>query len=190
MINGLIDGALARRKVILAVTLVLTVFGFYSYLTVPREAQPDITIPFIVIQVPFPGVSPEDSERLLVRPMERELQSLEGVKEMNGRAYEGAAVVTLEFDPSFDKDKALEDVRAKVDLARARFPPDALPPVIEEENISSDPVIGVVLSARRRNAPCSPPLARFRTAWKPFPTSSPSTWPAPARRCSKSPSIR
>ena len=146
MIDGLIDGALKRRKVILAVTLVLTVFGFFSYLTVPREAQPDITIPFIVIQVPFPGVSPEDSERLLVRPMERELQSLEGVKEMNGRAYEGAAVVTLEFDPSFDKDKALEDVRSKVDLARARFPPDALPPEIDEENISSDPVIGVVLS--------------------------------------------
>ncbi len=148
MINGLIDGALKRRKVILAITLVLTVFGFFSYLTIPREAQPDITIPFIVIQVPFPGVSPEDSERLLVRPMERELQSLEGVKTMNAQAYEGLAVVALEFDPSFDKDKALNDVRAKVDLARGRFPPDALPPEIDEENISSDPVIGVVLSGQ------------------------------------------
>jgi multidrug efflux pump len=146
MIGALIDGALKRRKVILAVTLVLTVFGFFAYMTVPREADPDITIPFIVVQVPFPGVSPEDSERLLVRPMERELQSLEGVKEMNGRAQEGIAIVTLEFDPNFDKNKALEDVRAKVDLARARFPPDALPPVIEEENVSSDPVVGVVLS--------------------------------------------
>ena len=132
MIGALIDGAIKRRKVILAVTFVLTLFGFWAYNNVPREAQPSITIPFIAVVVPFPGVSPEDAERLLVRPMERELQSMEGIKEMNGRAYEGLAVVTLEFDPNFDKNKALEDVRAKVDLARARFPPDALPPQIEE----------------------------------------------------------
>ena len=146
MIGALIDGAIKRRKVVLAVTLVATLFGLFAYMTLPREAQPDITVPFIVIQVPYPGVSPEDSERLLVRPMERELQSIPGLKEMNGRAYEGVAVITLEFEVNFDKNKVLEDVRAKVDLARGRFPPDAQPPIIEEENISDQPVIGIVLS--------------------------------------------
>src|ERR1700722_3235840 len=146
MIGALIDGAIKRRKVVLAVTLVATLFGLFAYMTLPRESDPDITVPFVSIVVPYPGVSPEDAERLLVRPMERELQSIPGLKEMNGRAIEGAALITLEFEVNFDKNKVLEDVRAKVDLARGRFPPDAPPPVIEEANISDDPVIGIVLS--------------------------------------------
>ncbi|HEV2363427.1 MAG TPA: efflux RND transporter permease subunit [Caulobacteraceae bacterium] len=145
MIGALIDGAIKRRKVILAITVVLSVFGLFAYLTLPREADPDITVPFIVVQVPYPGVSPEDSERLLVRPLERELRTIRGLKEMNARALPGLAVITLEFEVNFDKNKVLEDVRAKVDLARGRFPPDALPPDIEEENVSDNPSIGVVL---------------------------------------------
>jgi len=148
MIGALIDGAIKRRKVILAVTLVLSLFGVWAYLTLPREAQPNITVPYITVVVPYPGVSPEDAERLLVRPMERELQSIQGLKEMNARAYEGTAVVSLEFEVNFDKNKVLEDVRAKVDLARGRFPPDALPPIIEEANIADDPSIGIVLSGQ------------------------------------------
>lgn len=146
MIEALIAGAIKRRKVILAVTLVLSAFGLWSYLTLPRESQPNITVPYIVVQVPYPGVSPEDAERLLVRPLERELKSIQGLKEMNARAYEGLALVTLEFEVNFDKNKVLEDVRAKVDLARGLFPPDALPPIIEEENVSDDPVLGIVLA--------------------------------------------
>ena len=148
MFGALIDGAIKRRKVILAVTLVLSLFGVWSYFTLPREAQPDITVPFISVVVPYPGVSPEDSERLLVRPLERELQSIEGLKEMNARAYEGFAVVTLEFEVNFDKNKVLEDVRAKVDLARGLFPPDALPPQIEEANINDNPSLGIVLAGQ------------------------------------------
>ena len=146
MIGSLIDGAIKRRKVIIALTFVLTIFGMFAYFTIPREAQPDITIPVIAVIVPYPGVSPEDAERLLVRPLEHELQSIQGIKEMNARAQQGAAVVVLEFEVNFDKNKVLEDVRAKVDLARSKFPPDALPPVIQEQNISEQPVLGVVLS--------------------------------------------
>ncbi len=158
MIDGLIDGAIKRRKVILAVTFVLSLFGLLAYFTIPREAQPDITIPFVTVVVPYPGVSPEDAERLLVRPMEHELKSIQGLKEMNAEARQGVAVVSLEFEVNFDKNKVLEDVRAKVDLARSKFPPDALPPDIEENNISDEPVIGVVLSGQ------APERALFATA--------------------------
>ncbi len=146
MIAALIDGAIARRKVLLAVTLILSLFGLFAYASLPREADPDITVPFITVVVPFPGVSPEDSERLLVRPMERELKTIEGLKEMNARAFEGLAVISLEFEVNFDKNKVLQDVRAKVDLARGRFPPDALPPIIESVNISDEPSIGIALA--------------------------------------------
>ena len=146
MIQALIDGALKRRKVVLAVTAIASLFGLMAYLAMPRESSPDIPVPYVAVTVPYPGVSPEDAERLLVRPLERELQSLEGLKEMNGVAMQNAALILLEFEVNFKKDKVLQDVRAKVDLARGRFPPDAEEPIIEENNVNDDPVLGIVLS--------------------------------------------
>jgi multidrug efflux pump len=142
----LIDGAIKRRKVVLGVTLIACIFGFFAYLSMPREAQPDIDFPYISVAVPYPGVSPEDAERLLVKPLEVELQSLEGVKQMNATARQGMALVTLEFEVDFDKNRALEDVRAKVDTARGKFPPDAEEPIIQEANAAGGPAIGIVLS--------------------------------------------
>jgi multidrug efflux pump len=95
--------------------------------------------------VPFPGVSPEDAERLIVKPLEVQLQTIQGVKHMNGVARQGFGLVTLEFEPDANRQKALDDVRSKTDLARGRFPPDAEPPIIEEESVADQPVIGVVL---------------------------------------------
>ncbi len=146
MIGPLIDGAIKRRKVVLGVTVIASFFGFLAYMAMPRESNPDITIPFVSVVVPYPGVSPEDAERLLVKPLETQLQSLEGIKQMNAAARQSMAVVTLEFEPDFNKDKVLADVRAKVDLARGKFPPDAEEPIIQEANFSGDPVIGIVLS--------------------------------------------
>ncbi len=146
MIGALIDGAIKRRKVVLAVTFLATLFGLAAYLTLPREADPNINYGYIFVQVVYPGVSPEDSERLLVRPLETELQSIEGVKEMNAQAVESAAIVLLQFEPGADPDHALNDVRAKVDQARGRFPPDALPPVIQQITAATDnPVITVIM---------------------------------------------
>jgi multidrug efflux pump len=146
MIGALIDGAIKRRKVVLAVTFLLTLFGLFAYLNLPREADPNINYGYIFVQVVYPGVSPEDSERLLVRPLETELQSIEGLKEMNAQAVESAAVVLLQFEPEADPDRALNDVRAKVDQARGRFPPDALPPIIQQITAATDnPVITVIM---------------------------------------------
>lgn len=146
MIGPLIDGAIKRRKVVLGVTLIAAIFGLFAYLNMPRESEPDIDLPYISVVVPYPGVSPEDAERLLVKPIELELQTIQGIKSMNGVARQNAAVVTLEFEADFDKNKALEDVRAKVDLARGKFPPDAEEPIIEEMNFSGEPIIGIVIS--------------------------------------------
>jgi multidrug efflux pump len=158
MISALIHAAIRRRKVVLGVAAVLSVFGLVTYLNLPRESAPDIPVPFVSIQVPYPGVSPEDAERLLVRPLETELQSLEGLKEMNGVAVQNAALIYLEFDPSFDVDKVLQDVRAKVDMARGRFPPDAEEPIISENNVNDDPFIGIMMFG------AAPERTMFQTA--------------------------
>ena len=146
MIGALIDGAIKRRKVVLAITVLATLFGLSAYLTLPREADPNINYGYVFVQVVYPGVSPEDSERLLVRPLEVELQSTEGLKEMDGQAVQNAALMLLQFEPGADRDRVLNDVRAKVDLARGRFPPDALPPIIQEITAATDnPVITVLM---------------------------------------------
>jgi multidrug efflux pump len=145
MISTLINAAIKRRKVVLGVAVVASFFGLITYLNLPRESSPDIPVPFVMIQVPYPGVSPEDAERLLVRPMETELQSLEGLKEMNAVAVQNAALIYLEFEVNFNKDKVLQDVRAKVDMARGRFPPDAEEPIISENNVNDNPFIGIML---------------------------------------------
>jgi multidrug efflux pump len=145
MIGPLIDGAIKRRKVVLGVTLIAAIFGLFAYFSMARESEPDIDLPYISVIVPYPGVSPEDAERLLVKPMEVELQTIQGIKHMNSVARQNMAIVTLEFDADFNKDKALADVRAKVDLARGKFPPDTEEPIIEEMNFSGDPVIGIIL---------------------------------------------
>ena len=146
MFGALIDGAIKRRKVVLAITLLATLFGLVAYMTLPREADPNINYGYIFVQVVYPGVSPEDSERLIVRPLETELQSTEGLKEMNAQAVENAAIVLLQFEPTADRDRALNDVRSKVDMARGKFPPDALPPIIQEITAATDnPVITVIM---------------------------------------------
>ncbi|MEX0838529.1 MAG: efflux RND transporter permease subunit, partial [Parvibaculum sp.] len=128
-------------------TMVLMVIaGLIAYITIPKEADPDIPIPIFYVSITHQGISPEDSERLLIRPMETELRSLEGLKEIRATASQGHAGIVLEFDVNFDKDKALQDVREKVDLARAELPSESDEPTVREFNAALFPVLIVTLS--------------------------------------------
>ena len=67
--NGLIDGAIGRARMVIAILICAMLAGTATYIGLPKEADPDIPIPFVAITIPLAGVTPEDSERLLVRPM-------------------------------------------------------------------------------------------------------------------------
>ncbi|MEX2475698.1 efflux RND transporter permease subunit [Marinobacter sp.] len=144
--RALIHAALDRSRTTLLTLTFLMLGGIAAFYSIPKEANPDVTIPMIYISMTLEGISPEDGERLLVRPMEQELRSLEGVKEMKGTSSEGHASVMLEFDAGFDPDKALQDVREKVDTARAKIPQEADEPRVNEINISLFPVLSIGLS--------------------------------------------
>ena len=117
--NTLINAALGRSRTVLALLAMILIAGIVAFIDIPKEAEPDIPIPTIYVNLVYRGISPEDGERLLVRPMERELRSVEGVKEIKGQSFPNAANVTLEFEAGFDVDKALQDVREAVDVAKA-----------------------------------------------------------------------
>ena len=144
--RALIAAAMDRSRTTLLLFLFLLLGGMAAYQAIPKESNPDVTIPMIYVSMTLEGISPEDAERLLVRPMEQELRSLEGIKEMRGTASEGHASVMLEFDAGFDPDKALQDVREKVDTARSKLPQEADEPRVNEINVSLFPVLSVGLS--------------------------------------------
>ncbi len=144
--TGLIDAAFSRVRVVLTALVVMVLFGTISYINIPREAQPDITAPFVLITMPLPGVSPEDGERLLVRPTELELQSIEGLLQTDSLAYDGAAQITLEFQTTVDIDQALLDVREAVDRAKTKYPTNAEEPIVSEFNLQNQfPILTVIL---------------------------------------------
>lgn len=144
--SSLIDLAFSRSRTVILLLLFILIVGVSSYLNIPKEAEPDITVPIIYVSMQHEGISPEDAERLLVRPMEKELQGIEGVKEMSSIAREGHASVQLEFTAGFDNSKALQDVREKVDLAKVKLPDDSEEPEVHEVNVALFPVLTVALA--------------------------------------------
>ncbi|WP_299688839.1 efflux RND transporter permease subunit [uncultured Vibrio sp.] len=143
---SMIDAALSRARTMLSLLALILVAGVVTYLTIPKESSPDITIPIIYVSVGHQGISPADAERLLVRPIEQELRSIEGVKEMTATAAEGHASVVLEFNVGVDLGKAMADVRDAVDLAKPKLPEDSDEPTVNEVTLASEqPVLSVVL---------------------------------------------
>ena len=145
--NGLIDWALVHKRTMTLLFLLLLTSGLSAWLSIPKEAEPDITIPYIYVSISHPGISPEDAERMLVRPMENELKAIQGIKEMTANAGQGHASVTLEFVAGFDPDKALADVRDKVNLAKAKLPDETREPTVHPITMADEnPVVTISLS--------------------------------------------
>ncbi len=143
---AVIEACFQRRRTVLAVLTVILISGTQAYRIIPKESSPDVPIPFILVHLFHHGISPEDSERMLARPIEKELRAIEGVKEMTATAAEGTAAIVLEFDAGFDNEKALSDVREKVDKAKAELPEETEEPVVSEVNIALFPILVVSLS--------------------------------------------
>ncbi len=144
--SGFVTAILNRSRTVLSVLVLVLVAGAFAYNEIPKESDPDVNIPIIYVALHHEGISPQDADRLLVRPMETELRSVEGVKEMRATAYEGGANVTLEFEAGFDPDVALADVREKVDVAKIDLPEETDDPSVNEVNLSLFPVLVVILS--------------------------------------------
>src|SRR4030081_2853515 len=138
--------AIEHARLTLASLAFLLAAGLVAYMTIPKEADPDVKIPIIYVQLTQRGISPEDSERLLLRPVETQLKSVANVKEMRSTAFEGGGYVALEFEAGFDPKAALADVRAKVDQAKHDLPRDVDEPQVLEVNLSLYPVLVVGLS--------------------------------------------
>ena len=143
--TGIVDFAIKNWRITIGLMMFMVVGGLIAMKKLPLDAEPDIPVPFINVQVVLPGVSPEDSERLLIRPMETELKSVEGLKQIDGISANSVGSVILEFNASFDAEQTIGKVLEKVDRARADFPNEAREPLVEEINTATFPIIIVNL---------------------------------------------
>ena len=142
---NIIDFALSKARVFIGILIFIITSGAATYITIPKESTPDVNIPIIYVSLSQTGISAEDSERLLVKPIEDEVKSVEGIKEVRSTAYSGGGNVLLEFNPGFDADQAILDVRDKVDRAKGDLPDEANEPTVNEVNISTFPILLISL---------------------------------------------
>jgi len=143
---SLTDLSLSHRATVFFVLTAAIVLGVYAYATLPREASPDIDLPFIVVATPYPGASPADVESQVTRELEREVKGVDGLKTLTSLSQEGVSILTAEFISGTDIDDALQKVRDRVDRATTDLPADAEDPRIQEISFSDIPVLQVHLA--------------------------------------------
>ncbi len=137
----IIDWAAAHARMVLAFVAMTLVLGALAYTGLPKEGEPDIEVPALFVTVPFPGISAQDSENLLVRPMEQELSGIDGLKRMSATAAQGFAGVVLEFEFGWDKTATMAEVRDRMGRAESSFPDGYETYSIREFNFSEFPVV-------------------------------------------------
>ncbi|MEM6595532.1 MAG: efflux RND transporter permease subunit [Pseudomonadota bacterium] len=144
--TGLVDWAASRARMVLAFVVLSLLAGALSYVGLPKEGEPDIEVPALFVSVQFPGISAEDSEKLLVKVMETEFSDLDGLETMYGTAADNYAGVALEFEFGWDKTQTMADVRDAMNAAEAEFPEGYEKYSINEFNFSTFPIVVVSLS--------------------------------------------
>ena len=135
------DVAIRNRTTVAVLGLIIILLGGYSYLSLPREAFPDIPIPYILVSTMYEGVSPEDVETSVTMKIEKELNGIRGVKEIRSSSAEGMSMISVEFTPDVPTEVALQRVRDRVDMAKGELPRDAEDPVIKEINFAEFPIM-------------------------------------------------
>ena len=143
----IIDLAIRYRPSITILTVMLTLGGLISYLTIPKESFPSIAIPNIIISTFYPGASPDDIESLLTQRIEQEVQTLTGIKEIRSTSLQGYSSIQIEFDPDVSIEDALQRVRDRVDVAQPKMPSDVEDPVVQEIDLQEFPIMSINLSA-------------------------------------------
>ena len=147
---GLSSWSVTNRVTVFVLMAIITISGLYSYITVPKESFPEVVIPEIYIGTPYPGNSPINIEKLITRPLEKEINTITGVDEISSTSIQGYSAIDVKFDFDVTPDEALRKVKDAVDKAKAdpEFPDDlpADPNVFELNFTELLPVMNVNLS--------------------------------------------
>ncbi len=139
--------AIRYRTSILVLTALLVIGGLISYQTIPKESNPSIEIPNIIVTTVYPGASPDDIESLITQHIEQEVQSINGITEIRSTSNEGVSTVVIEFGPDVSIDDALQKVRDRVNIAKTEIPTEAEEPLVNEIDVQEFPIMTINLAS-------------------------------------------
>ena len=136
-----------NRTSVFILTFIIVIMGALAYKNIPKESFPDVVIPTIYIGTPYPGNSPIDMENLITRPIEKELKSISGIKDITSTSVQDYSTIIVEFNPEEDLAKALQDVKDAVDKAKSELPTDLdSDPNVMDIDITELPILYVNIS--------------------------------------------
>lgn len=139
--------ALRNKISIFILSGLLILFGVYSYRTMPKESFPEIVFPLIYVQTTYPGNTPMDIENLITRPLENEIESINGIKELRSESVQDLSIINVEFNIDVNTQKALQDVKDAVDRAQSELPDDLEnDPQVMDIDLSRIPILNINLS--------------------------------------------
>jgi len=142
----MIAGVVRRSATVILTSVCILLGGLFTYLTMPREAAPDVEVPFVMVTTPYVGVSPEDIEVLITKPLETELANVKKLKKMNAVSAEGVSLMYLEFETDVVIEDALQRVRDRVNRARPELPEDVSETEVNEISFADLPIVIVTIA--------------------------------------------
>ncbi len=139
--------SLKNRNTVILLTLLLALFGMIAYNTMPMESFPEVNMPQVFVKTVYPGNAPVDMENLITRPLEKELHSVKGIKELRSNSTQDNSNITVEFNTGVEISDALQDVKDAVDKAKSELPNDLdMDPMVMDFDINEMPIININLS--------------------------------------------
>lgn len=144
---GLSSLSVDNQTSVVILAVIITVLGILGYKTMPKESFPEIVIPTVYVGTAYPGNSPVDMENLITRPIEKELKSINNVKNIKSTSVQDFSSIVIEFNPGVEISKAIQDVKDAVDKSKSELPTDLdQEPDVIEVNTSDFPIMNVNLS--------------------------------------------
>ena len=144
---GLTSLAIDNATSVFLVSFMILLFGLQSYQKMPKQQYPDASMPTIFVNTPYFGNSAEEIENLISRPIEKELEGVEGIKSVNSTSIQDFSVIVAEFEASLEMSEVLRKTKDAVDKAKSELPTDLKQdPEILEINFSEIPIVTVNVS--------------------------------------------
>ena len=141
------DISVDNRITVYVLTVIAIIGGLFAYSTTSKESFPEVTFPYYSVMTVYPGTSPEDIENLITRPIEKEIKSVDGVKEVNSKSLQDVSYIVVEFETNVNDITANQDIKDAVDKATPDLPKDILnDPEVKSIDISEMPILNINLS--------------------------------------------
>jgi len=140
------DWCIRNRTAVYVFTVSMALAGFISFNNMPKEQFPDVVLPTISVTTIYPGATPVDIENLITKPLEIQVKSINGLKELKSKSISDVSVLTAEFNADMDVDEAKREVQEAVDKAMSELPSDLdEDPQVQEFDISEFPIMNINL---------------------------------------------